>query len=115
MKDTPLIRSAHNGHMQTVMYLVSQGADVDTIDIVRPATYHFLASLAAPADLPHAQGDNTALHWAAMRGHVEIVNFLLQSGADKNKRNKQDMLPIDMCKPVWSNSWRYVQEVLNAE
>ena len=37
MKDTPLIRSAHNGHLQTVMYLVSQGADVDTIDIVRPA------------------------------------------------------------------------------
>lgn len=23
-------------------------------------------------------GDNTALHWAAMRGHVEIVNLLLQ-------------------------------------
>ena len=29
-----------------------------------------------------------------MRGHVEIVNFLLQSGADKNKRNKQDFLPV---------------------
>ena len=50
-----------------------------------------------------------------MRGHVEIVNFLLQSGASKNLRNKQDLLPVDMCKPVWSNSWRYVQEVLNAE
>jgi len=49
-----------------------------------------------------------------MRGHVEIVNFLLQSGANKNIRNKQDHQPIDMCKPVWSNSWRYVQEVLNA-
>ena len=48
----------------------------------------------APADSPRAQGDNTALHWAAMRGHVEIVNFLLQSGADKNKRNKQDLLPV---------------------
>ena len=42
----------------------------------------------------HAQGDNTALHWAAMRGHVEIVNLLLQSGADKNQRNKQDLLPV---------------------
>ena len=40
------------------------------------------------------QGDNTALHWAAMRGHVEIVNFLLQKGADKNIRNKQDFLPV---------------------
>ena len=41
MKDTPLIRSAHNGHLQTVMYLVSQGADVDTIDIVRRRCTHF--------------------------------------------------------------------------
>jgi len=60
-----------------------------------------------------AQGDNTALHWAAMRGHVEIVNFLLQSGADKNIRNKQDFLPIDLCKPIWSTSWRFTQEVLS--
>ena len=35
MKDTPLIRAAHNGHLQTVMYLVEMGADVDTIDLVR--------------------------------------------------------------------------------
>ncbi len=73
-----------------------------------------------------------------MRGHVEIVNALLQQGADRNIRNKQDSLPvridesaacakakriddrcaafaqIDMCKPVWSMSWRYVQEVLAA-
>lgn len=43
---------------------------------------------------------------AAMRGHVEVVNYLLQSGADRNIRNKQDSLPIDLAKPVWSMSWR---------
>ena len=90
MKDTPLHRAAHNGHLQTVRYLIEAGADLNALDL----------------------GDNTALHWAAMRGHVEIVNLLLQSGADKTVKNKQDALPIDRCQPVWSNSWKYCRELL---
>lgn len=84
MKDTPLLRAAHNGHLAVCQYLVDNGAEVNTVDL----------------------GDNTSLHWAAMRGNVEIVNFLLQAGADKNIRNKQDELPIDKAKPIWSPAWR---------
>ena len=113
MKETPLLRAAHNGHLQTVMYLVEQGADLNTVDLVRGLESAVVSALLLMLRAP-LQGDNTALHWAAMRGHVEIVNFLLQSGADKNIRNKQDALPIDLCKPVWSMSWRYTQEVLSA-
>ena len=58
------------------------------------------------------QGENTAMHWAAMRGHVEIVKFLLQHGADKGVRNKQDKMPVDLCQPCWSNAYRYTREVL---
>ena len=43
--------------------------------------------------LRRRQGDNTALHWASMRGHVEVVSLLLSKGADKTIRNKQSMLP----------------------
>ena len=47
-----------------------------------------------------------------MRGNVEIVNLLLQNGADKTIKNKQGKIPIDMCQPVWSEAWRYTREIL---
>ena len=92
MKETALNRAAHNGHLQTVMYLVEQGADVNCLDL----------------------GDNTPLHWASMRGHVEIVKYLLECGSDRSMRNKQDKLPMDLCKPCWSNSYKYCIAVLSS-
>ena len=47
-----------------------------------------------------------------MRGHVEIVKYLLHHGADKNMRNKQDKVSIDLCQPCWSHSYRFAREVL---
>ncbi len=41
------------------------------------------------------QGDNTPLHWASMRGHVEVVKLLLERGADRAIRNKQARLCAD--------------------
>ena len=63
---------------------------------------------------PCAQGDNSALHWAAMRGHVEIVKLLLKQGADRTLKNKQEKIPIDLCQPCWSNSYRFARQVLAA-
>ncbi len=34
MGETPIIRSAHNGHFQTVKFLIENGADVNSVDMV---------------------------------------------------------------------------------
>jgi len=67
MGETPLIRASHNGHPAAVASLLAARAAVAAVD----------------------GGDNTPLHWAAMRGHVECVTALLGAGADPHARNKQ--------------------------
>ena len=40
MKDTPLIRAAHNGHLHVVQYLLEQGAEVNAMDLARAHHCH---------------------------------------------------------------------------
>ena len=40
MKESPLSRAAHNGHLQMVQYLAQQGADVNCLDLVGIALLH---------------------------------------------------------------------------
>lgn len=65
-----------------------------------------------PSSVP--QGDNSALHWAAMRGHVEVVKTLLAAGADRHLANAQGKVPVDLCQACWSNAWKFTRAVLTA-
>ncbi len=56
-----------------------------------------------------------ALHWAAMRGHVEIVRALCaHPSADRTARNGQGRTPADLCQAQWSHAWRYTKAALEA-
>ena len=77
---------------------------------LRSAKGHFPGLNTAPTWVL-VKGDNTPLHWASMRGHVEIVKYLLHHSADRGIRNKQDKIPIDLCQPCWSDAYRYTRQV----
>lgn len=40
--------------------------------------------------------NTTPLHWASYKGHITIIEMLLQAGADVNARDKVGRSPLDM-------------------
>ena len=59
---TPLMITCYNGHMNVATYLVEHGANIHLQD----------------------EDGDTCLHFAAQRGHVEVVSQLLAVGAKEN-------------------------------
>ena len=55
------------------------------------STDHFLLSC-----LSQVQG--TALHWASQRGHHEIVQLLIEAGADVNRLDEVSCVHLIMCR-----------------
>ncbi|MHA2142869.1 MAG: ankyrin repeat domain-containing protein [Candidatus Thorarchaeota archaeon] len=70
--DSQLQDAAHDGDLEGVRSAITNGADVEVID---------------------GRGMK-AIHWAALRGHKDIVGLLLENGADANGKNSADWTPI---------------------
>ncbi|XP_062608086.1 serine/threonine-protein phosphatase 6 regulatory ankyrin repeat subunit A-like, partial [Saccostrea cucullata] len=68
---TPLMMAVANGHVDTVLYLIANGAIVNAKD---------------------SQG-RTALHRGAANGHEECVDALLHNGADVTVRDHRGRMP----------------------
>lgn len=67
MGETPLMRAARSGDLASVKLLVSGGAEVNVAE--------------------HERGQ-TALMWASAQQHADVVEYLLDHGADLNARTK---------------------------
>ncbi|KAI0805673.1 ankyrin repeat-containing domain protein [Xylaria sp. FL0064] len=99
-KATCLHMAAANGHAKTVTLILSylplpaktSGTAVDT-----ESESAQTAVEAEPAyiDVQNSFG-NTALHWACLGGHLDIVKLLLSRGASPAIANEKDQIPLDL-------------------
>ncbi|MFX0055009.1 MAG: ankyrin repeat domain-containing protein [Promethearchaeota archaeon] len=70
--DSQLQEAAHDGDVEGARSAIKNGADVEAVD---------------------GRGMKP-IHWAALRGHAEIIAVLIENGADVNGKNSADWTPI---------------------
>ncbi|KAI1271822.1 ankyrin repeat-containing domain protein [Xylaria sp. FL0933] len=103
-KATCLHMAAANGHAKTVTLILSylplpaktSGTAVASTDSENTESAQTAAE-AEPAyiDVQNSFG-NTALHWACLGGHLDIVKLLLSRGASPAIANEKDQIPLDL-------------------
>lgn len=74
---TPLHRACYNGHVESVEFLLSNGADINAKDTV----------------------DWTPLHRACFNEELDCVKILITHGADINVKDSNGETPIDLLTP----------------
>lgn len=92
-RDTGLgFGSGENRTIETLQALLSAGADVDARIV---STYNRTATIARTSSMTEREGQ-TALYGAIRRGWVDVVNFLIESGATVDIVDARGRTPIDV-------------------
>ena len=105
---TPLLVAAHRGQAEAVERLLTLGARADVLDKEdRSAMYWaadqnnmrslslLLANKGAALLLStNDRWDNTPLHTASAKGHLEAVVALIEAGAQIDNKNEDEQTPL---------------------
>ncbi|KAI1199192.1 ankyrin [Nemania serpens] len=103
-KATCLHMAAANGHAKTVTLVLSYLPVPAKASVTGapPAASEESELVAAAAKAGAAYIDaqnsfgNTALHWACLGGHLDVVKLLLSRGASPAIANDKDQIPLDL-------------------
>ena len=121
---TPFFLACQGGHTETARYLldVLQGDEADKLNMasndgktpLRKAStrgkLEIVKLLLERIDSTSAINakdstlQQTPLHLAAYNGHKDVVEILLDAGADTRSRDKSGRTPVDMCSQGWAKS-----------
>ncbi|GAP91387.1 putative ankyrin repeat containing protein yar1 [Rosellinia necatrix] len=102
-KATCLHMAAANGHAKTVTLILSYlplaakspSAAAPVVSDTDSTAETLVDADPAYIDVQNAFG-NTALHWACLGGHLDIVKLLLSRGASPTIGNDKDQIPLDL-------------------
>ena len=83
--ETALIKASSNGHLKVVKILLAYKADINAHNKVWTSLDTCVHEAALPRGLVHcSQVGETSLIMASINGHLEVVQELLQLGADSS-------------------------------
>ena len=89
--------AAAGGHTKCAKTLIELGANIDEIAQATPDYLEKLAKMIEEGtvkdDDPHVDGV-TAVHVAAQAGHLEVLDLLVENGADVTKIDEEDRTPL---------------------
>ena len=102
---TPLIFAATKGHFPVVEYLLEKGADLEAKTRVSDVTSLIWNHAYVTYDHMYLwmyQHGITPLMWAAMKGHLPVVEYLVERGADMEAKDNE---VSDITPPMWYRTY----------
>lgn len=95
MTKIPLMVAAANGYCDIVQLLVSKGANVNVQVTSVSQPLNFLISLTSNLAKQSVDTLSSPLHEAASSDILDVVEFLLEAGADISSQNVAGEVPFD--------------------
>ncbi|EPE09130.1 ankyrin repeat containing protein yar1 [Ophiostoma piceae UAMH 11346] len=113
-RNTPLHMAAGNGHWDIVAFLlqlIRRTPAVDPSAASPPTPEAYEVRRKAFVDASNSHG-NTALHWAALNGHLKVVQLLIEYGsASPLEVNDKDLMPLELA--MLNNQERVIKYLMD--